>query len=170
MSQLAALAAPILGFRPTAFFLALLVVHIGAGLIAVVTGAVAILSPKRKGRHPDYGTIYCGALVMVFATTSGLAALRWSADGYLFVLGAAAFVAGSAGYAARRVRWPGWLAFHISGMGLSYVVLLTAFWVDNGPRLPVWNHLPAIAFWVLPSLIGIPIIVAALRRHTDVFG
>jgi hypothetical protein len=49
-------------------------------------------------------------------------------------------------------------------MGLSYVLMLTAFYVDNGERLPVWNRLPPIAFWLLPGAVGIPLIVRALRH------
>jgi hypothetical protein len=40
---------------------------------------------------------------------------------------------------------------HISGMGASYVLLLTAFYVDNGKNLPLWRELPQWAFWILPS-------------------
>jgi hypothetical protein len=50
-------------------------------------------------------------------------------------------------------------------MGASYIVLLTAFYVDNGPKLPLWDRLPNIAFWTLPMLIGLPLVVRALRRH-----
>jgi len=50
-------------------------------------------------------------------------------------------------------------------MGLSYILLLTAFYVDNGKNLPLWNKLPQIAFWVLPAAAGIPFIVRALLRH-----
>jgi hypothetical protein len=54
-----------------------------------------------------------------------------------------AFTAGSVGYLARKRRWRGWLSVHIVGMSLSYIVLLTAFYVDNGPKLPLWDRLPA---------------------------
>jgi hypothetical protein len=49
-------------------------------------------------------------------------------------------------------------------MGLSYVAMLTAFYVDNGPHLPLWDRLPNLAFWLLPSAIGIPIIARALHQ------
>jgi hypothetical protein len=55
-------------------------------------------------------------------------------------------------------------------MGLSYILLLTAFYVDNGKNLPLWNKLPQIAFWVLPAAAGIPFIVRALLRHPLVRG
>jgi len=61
--------------------------------------------------------------------------------------------------------WQGWVRLHILGMSSSYIILLTAFYVDNGPNLPLWRELPRLAFWVLPSAIGVPIIVRTLLRH-----
>ena len=81
-----------------------------------------------------------------------------------------AFAAGSLGYLARRRRWRGWLRVHLLGMSGSYIALFTGFYVDNGPRLPLWNRLPTIAFWLLPSLVGIPLIARAMaRRHLTLF-
>jgi hypothetical protein len=50
-------------------------------------------------------------------------------------------------------------------MGASYVLLLIAFYVDNGHSLPLWKELPPIAYWLLPAAIGIPLIVRALLWH-----
>ena len=54
-------------------------------------------------------------------------------------------------------------------MGTAYVAMLTAFYVDNGPHLPLWDRLPTLAFWLLPSAIGAPIIIRAIlrARHTS---
>lgn len=146
-------------------FVVLLLVHVPAGLACVVTGAVAALSPKRRGRHPGFGTAYYWGLAVVFATACGMAALRWTEDRHLFVLGSLSFGVATSGYLARRVRWRGWTSFHILGMSLSYIVLLTAFYVDNGPRLPVWDRLPAVAYWTLPAIVGLPLVIRAERRH-----
>jgi hypothetical protein len=54
---------------------------------------------------------------------------------------------------------------HIAGMGLSYILLLTAFYVDNGRNLPLWKEFPSIVYWLLPSAVGLPRIVRALLRH-----
>jgi hypothetical protein len=147
-------------------FAALLLVHVPAGLVSVVTGAVAATSPKRRGRHPRFGIAYLFGLAVVFVTATGMSALRWTEDRHLFALGTMAFLLASVGYLARRIRWRGWTSFHILGMGLSYVVLLTAFYVDNGPHLPVWDRLPALAYWTLPGLAGLPLLVRGLRRYT----
>src|SRR5687768_6570551 len=113
-------------------FLAVVGVHVLLGLICVVAGAVAMLSPKRSGRHPTFGTIYYWNLVAVFVTATGLSVVRWAEDYHLFILGLSALIAASLGRTARRRRWARWVPVHISGMGLSYILLLTAFYVDNG--------------------------------------
>jgi hypothetical protein len=46
-----------------------------------------------------------------------------------------------------------------------YIALFTGFYVDNGPNLPVWDRLPSLAYWVLPSLVGVPLILRALARR-----
>jgi hypothetical protein len=166
--DLPGLLAPVVGERPSLPFSLLLLVHVPAGLTCVVAGAVAMLSAKAPGRHPRVGGLYVRALAVVFATATGMAVLRWHEDADLFVLGTIAFSLGALGYVARRLAWPGWRTPHIAGMGLSYVVLLTAFYVDNGPRLPVWDQLPTTAFWIGPTAIGLPLLARALRRHARV--
>jgi len=49
-------------------------------------------------------------------------------------------------------------------MGAAYIVMLTAFYVDNGPHLPLWDHLPILAFWLLPGAIGAPLTARAIIR------
>jgi hypothetical protein len=146
-------------------FLTVVGVHVLLGLTCTVTGAIAMLSQKRAGRHPRNGTIYFWCLAGVFLTASSLAAVRWAQDYHLFILGALSFAAAYLGREARRHRWRSWVRLHIAGMGSSYVLLLIAFYVDNGRSLPLWRELPAIAYWLLPAAIGIPLIVRALLWH-----
>jgi hypothetical protein len=143
---------------------ALIIMHIGAALTAVISGIEAMRVPKRAGRHPRRGRIYLGALAVVAVTASGIAIAR-PHTAYLLILGGLALAAAGAGYAARRRRWHGWLRHHITAMALSYITLLTAFYVDNGPRLPVWKLLPPITFWFLPAAVGLPLLLRALHRH-----
>jgi uncharacterized membrane protein len=126
-------------------FLTIVAVHVLLGLACVITGAVAMLSPKRRGRHPKFGTIYFWCLLAVVVSASGLSAVHWTRDYPLFILGTLSFAAALAGRTARRKRWPGWVRLHIIAMGVSYILLLTAFYVDNGKSLPLWKELPPIA-------------------------
>lgn len=146
-------------------FLTVVGFHVIAGIACVIVGMIAMLSQKRRGRHPTFGTIYYWCLLAVFASATALAAVRWAEDYHLFILGALSFGAASLGRTARRQRWRSWVKFHITGMGLSYIFLLTAFYVDNGHSLPLWKELPAIVYWLLPSVFGIPLIMRALAWH-----
>ena len=146
-------------------FLSIVAIHVVAGLTCSVAGIVAMLAAKRAGRHPSAGTVYYWSLVVVFLTMAGLSILRWPVNVHLFVLGVLSFGAGLVGRMARRRLWPGWLRVHVTTMAVSYILLLTAFYVDNGPHLPLWRSLPALAHWLLPSLVGLPILAWVLRRH-----
>jgi hypothetical protein len=138
---------------PLSFFLPL-VVHILAGLTAGITGVVMFSLPKRRGSHQRWETSYVWAYSVVF-----LAVL-----GYGLALN---------GYAARRFGQEArvgdtlakqWVVVHIVGMIGSYVVLWTAFFVDNAHKIPGLNQLPPLTFWVLPSLIGLSFLVVSLSR------
>jgi hypothetical protein len=147
----------------------LLAVHIAAALTCMVTGAVVALSPKRPGRHPRLGTLYYRSLWVVVASAAWLAALRWPQDAYLLVLGNLSLGAATLGRTARRRRWQWrrwrWIGLHLAGMSASYILLLTAFYVDNGKNLPVWRSLPHLAYWLLPSAVGLPLVARALARY-----
>jgi hypothetical protein len=153
---------------PQTPFRLVLAFHVPAGLISVISGPIAMLSQKRPRRHPRSGQIYYKALSVVAASAAGLALLRWPEDAYLLVLGSMAFGLASLGVLARRVRWRGWTSSHVLGMSLSYIVMQTAFWVDNGPTLPLWSRLPVVVFWVAPTVIGLPLVARALRNSTRV--
>jgi hypothetical protein len=146
-------------------FLAVVGVHVLLGLACTVTGAIAMLSQKCAGRHPRYGTIYFWCLAGVSLTATGLAVVRWAEDYHLFILGALSFGATYLGRQARRQRWRNWVRLHITGMGTSYVLLLIAFYVDNGRQLPIWKDLPNFTYWVLPLAVAIPLMVRALLWH-----
>ncbi len=146
-------------------FLTLVGIHLVVGIACVGTGVVAMLSQKRPGRHPTLGSIYYWCLSVVFASATALSLMRWSENYHLFAIGVLSFATASLGRTAARRQRNGWVRLHVVGMGCSYILLLTAFYVDNGKNLPLWNKLPAVAFWVLPSVIGIPLISRALSWH-----
>ena len=144
-------------------FLVVLAVHIAVGLTCVVCVAGAALSRKGGRRHVRFGRTYVRSLAVVTATMLMLAIMRWPHDTHLVALGAASAAAAWIGLsmarrAAPSVRAHGW------SMAASAILLLTAFYVDNGPNLPVWQLLPHWVFWVLPALVGIPLTAAAIHR------
>lgn len=146
-------------------FLAILAVHVAAALTAVVAGLVAMLTPKRPGRHPRFGSTYYWSLGVVSITMATLSGMRWREDYPLFILGTLSFAAATIARQAAPSRTVGRLRVHVVAMGLSYILLLTAFYVDNGKNLPLWRHLPTLTYWLLPVLVGAPLILRVLRRH-----
>ncbi len=157
---------------PLSFFLPL-VVHGLAGLTTGVTGMVAFSVPKRRRRHPRWGERYLWAYTVVFLTATILTVQRWEADAYLFFLAVIGYGFALGGYAARRFRQESWMrrfvgkqwvVAHTVGMIGSYIVLWTAFFVDNAHLIPLLNQLPPLIFWVLPTVIGIPFIVLSISR------
>lgn len=140
-------------------------IHIPLGIVCVVVGAVAMFSQKRRGRHTIFGQVYYWGLLALFASATFLSVMRWAQNYHLFVLGALSFASVWFGRTALRARWPYWARLHIAGMGLSYVLMLVAFYVDNGKQLPLWKDLPHFMYWLLPSIVGAPLIVRALLWH-----
>lgn len=146
-------------------FLGIVAIHLLFGLAAVISGAIAMLSRKGRGRHSNCGTIYFWSLCGVFATLSALSFMRWAENYPLFIIGVVATASAYLGRTAVRQHWPQWPRIHLTGMGVSYIALLTGFYVDNGKNLPLWRDLPPIAYWLLPGAVGALPILYALYRH-----
>lgn len=144
-------------------FLAIVGVHVFFGLGCVLVGLAAMLATKGRGRHSTLGTIYFWLMCGVFLTMATLSFLRWSDDYVLFFLGLLAFALVTFGRLAVTCGLS--LRIHATSMASSYIVLLTAFYVDNGKNLPVWRDLPTIAFWLAPTLVGAPILLWVLAKH-----
>jgi hypothetical protein len=140
-------------------------VHIPLGIACVVAGASAMLLRKGRGRHSTFGTTYFWCLLALFVSATLLSIMRWSDNYHLFILGAAAIGCAWFGRSALRLRWPNWVRLHIGGMSLSYVVMLIAFYVDNGKQLPIWKDLPHFLYWLLPPVVAAPLIIWALLHH-----
>lgn len=85
-------------------FLGIVAVHVMAGLVCTFAGIVAMVAPKRAGRHPDAGSVYYWSLVVVFLSMAALSFLRWPENTHLFALGILSFSAGTIGRTARRQR------------------------------------------------------------------
>lgn len=159
MDKIDVLGIPVANAGPV--FFAALAVHVTAGLACVTCGAVGALSRKGGARHRRFGRIYLWGLGVVFASMAVLSVIRWRENAPLFVIGCLAFGVALAGY-LMRYRRP---VVHIAGMGVSYVAVLSGFYLDNGPHLPFWEHLPAWSHSTLPIAVGVPLIVRAIWRR-----
>ncbi len=146
-------------------FLVVLSLHILAGVTGVISGLFAMLSKKKRGLHTTSGNIYYMSLLIVFLTATWIALVRWEEDYHLFILGILSFGGAFIGRLSVKKRWKKWAIYHISGMAMSYIFLLIAFYVDNGRFLPGWKELPPVLYWLLPLAIGIPLLVKTLLTN-----
>jgi len=96
--------------------------------------------------------------------------MRWTEDSILFLIGALSFGAAVLGRQVAPSRATGRTRIHVAAMGSSYILMLIAFYVDNGKDLPLWRNLPHIAYWLIPPAIGIPIMARSLLRRLPTEG
>jgi len=123
------------------------------------------VAQKGARQSLDAGDDLFWYLLALAMSATFLSAMRWGENYHLFVLGISSFACAWFGRSALRQRWPYWARLHITGMGVSYVLMLIAFYVDNGKQLPLWKELPHFTYWLVPLLVGIPLIVRALLWH-----
>lgn len=146
-------------------FLAFVVVHILISLVAVVFGLFAMLSDKRKRRHSKFGKVYFWSMLLSFCTVVILSIMRWPHNIHLLSIGIFAVGSTTAGYWFAKNQRVNRRRFHTVCMGVSYILLMTGFYVDNGKNLPFWRQFPQWFFWAFPSVVGVPIIFWALLKH-----
>lgn len=142
----------------------LLVVHIIAGMVCLVIGLCAAFSQKRRGKHTRFGEIYHGSYVFVFVTAALMAMMRWEQLAYLFYIALFSYALALSAYLAVKIRWKNWIGLHIGGMLGSYIGVVTAVLVVNVSSISIFNGMPALLFWFLPTIVGTPIIFGVRKR------
>jgi uncharacterized membrane protein len=196
-------------------FHALLMVHIGTGTIALISGPVPMLSRKGSRLHRRVGMVYAWSMTIaassafalalalgsarflglaaltLFLIFVGVRAIRFQrnhkpsnvdkiaclASGlisvWLFWRGilsgdAISIFFGLGGTALAWRQWyrlgnpaTNWLAAHLTSMGAGYVATLTAFLALN------MRFLPTVVVFILPTLVGIPVLRSAAFRYGD---
>ncbi len=148
-------------------FTLLLVIHIMAGTICLITGALAAMARKSKGAHTLAGEIYHGAYAAIFVTSVWMAILHWEQSAYLFYIAIFSYGLALFGYLARKRRWPNWIGKHIGGMLGSYIGVITAVLVVNGPKIPLLDEVPVLLLWFLPTIIGTPLIFMTGAKYKN---
>lgn len=148
-------------------FHAILTIHIFSGTLGLMLGPVALLARKRKGRHTNFGEAYHWTMLLVCFTASAVAILQWEKNWYFLFIGLFSYWNAFKGYRAAKKRPPGWLATHIAGMSGSYIALVTAFFVVNVSSVTGIHSLLTLTAWILPTLIGVPLISRVQRRYVE---
>ncbi|PLS15425.1 DUF2306 domain-containing protein [Bacillus sp. M6-12] len=139
-------------------FLLFLVIHILAGTVCLITGLVAIRSKKKQGNHTKYGEIYHYSYFIIFLTAIVMAIWHWNESAYLFYIALFSYGLALFGYLARKFKWKNWLGSHIGGMLGSYIGVITAVLVVNQSKIPLLQEVPSLIVWLLPTIIGTPIV------------
>lgn len=134
---------------------ALLFVHVIAGTTGLLLGPLALAVPKRAGWHPWLGRAYLVVVAEMTSTAMALAVLDPTRLWFVGLIAVATAVTALTGWRARVRRAPSWVGRHVSLMCGSYVSFVTAALVVN------WS---SPLTWILPTLIGSPLIAAASRR------
>ncbi len=128
----------------------LLSVHIAAGTTGLVLGPLAMAMQKRRGPHTRLGEAYHWVVLAVCLSAAALAIVDWGRIWWFLPIAAFSYANALVGYVAAKRRRPGWLRWHVRGMGGSYIALTTALLVVNvGQQVP--------AAWVLPTIVGSPV-------------
>jgi hypothetical protein len=113
-------------------FIAFVVVHIAISFVAVVCGLLAMFSEKSSARHRANGRVYFWSISFSFVTVLILSFMRWPHNIHLLTIGTLTFGVTFIGRKLAKMKSSRWTRLHTICMGLSYVLLLTGFYVDNG--------------------------------------
>lgn len=154
-------------------FSALIVAHVVGGIALLILGGLALTARKsRYSRHRIVGRAYFWVLLVTLPLGFADGLVRHPGQWTLFQFVVPPTLAlGLLGYLTatlRPRRWlgQGWLTWHITGQGGSYIGAVTATVFQIFPRL--LPHSPALttAYWLLPTLIGSLLIARATARWT----
>ena len=121
----------------------ILYVHICAGVIALLSGAVAISTTKGKGTHQKAGKIYAFAMLVVFVTGIGVASYQFNR--FLFLIAFLSYYSVFAGvrilklkklHKGQKAEWYDWLAGVINFIAnFSFVVMAVYYALKPDPNV-----------------------------------
>jgi hypothetical protein len=149
---------------------AVIVAHAALGTALLVVGFLALRAPKRaRSAHGRLGTVYFALLftclplgLVIGAQHAGLSAFEVATPPTL------AF--GLVGYAAKHRRprpllGQPWIVAHLSGVGGSYIGVVTAGAFQTFGRIAPDSAVAAVVIFALPTLVGSPLIARAIARR-----
>jgi uncharacterized membrane protein len=135
-------------------FKVILFFHILTGAAGLTLGPIAMLSRKRRGVHTTAGKIYHWNMLLVCISACALGILHWKTSSWLIPIAGFSFWNSLRGFRAAKLKYPGWISDHISGMGGSYIALVTALIVVNDYQILGQNNGLQIIPWIVPTLVG----------------
>jgi len=130
----------------------LISLHVLAGAAAILFGFGAMSVKKKQGWHTQIGNLYHAAFVVVAVTASALAILNWKSLWWFLPVAIFSYAFALLGFLAAKLKFKNWLRFHLLGQGGSFIALFTALLAVNFGSISI---LP----WIIPTLIGTPILI-----------
>jgi len=144
-----------------------LYLHIAAGTIGLILGPISMYLPKKRGLHSIIGKYYFYFMALVCLSSVPLSITHWEKNWWFIFVALFSFKFAWKGYQAAKNRKEDWLKKHISGMLGSYIAMVTALLVVNSGTLNNALNLPLFFCWILPTIIGTPLIRAVIRKHVQ---
>ncbi|MGH8455319.1 MAG: DUF2306 domain-containing protein [Nevskiales bacterium] len=135
----------------------LLAFHIACGAGGILLGPIAMRARKMRGWHTRLGEIYHWLFLAIFLSASVLVFMDWQRLWWLLSVSVFSYAFALLGYVSAKLRWKNWLQFHLAGQGGSYIAMTTAVLVVNAGIGSWWA-------WLLPTLIGSPLIAWIIRE------
>jgi uncharacterized membrane protein YeaQ/YmgE (transglycosylase-associated protein family) len=145
-------------------FRSILNVHIALGSIGLLLGPLVLFGRKTSPAHRNLGEIYHAVMLGICGTAVCLALLNWTQLWGFLYIGTGSYAFAFAGYIAGKVRCRNWLVTHVIGQCGSYIAIVTAVLVVNWRRLPGSGGSHSVWSWLLPTLVGTPIIIWLVRE------
>ncbi|MGI9244623.1 MAG: hypothetical protein ACR2RV_27725, partial [Verrucomicrobiales bacterium] len=124
-----------------------IMIHAVCGGAALALGLIGMVSRKRRGLHTTNGILFHVAVLATCVSAAVLCFQAWNAYWWLFVIALITYIAVVLGHLAARVRWQGWLPFHIICQCSAYISMTTAFLVVNRSILPKFVGIPSYWSW-----------------------
>jgi uncharacterized membrane protein len=129
----------------------LLILHIGSGMTALLTGGIASFTKKGGKAHRRAGKWYFGAMTGVFVTAIAISILKSLA--FLFMIGFFSYYFVVRGY--RQLFLKG-LGRSQKASALDWFITSVAFLFGVGLiSWAVWLYSKSISFWLVPTVFGI---------------
>lgn len=142
----------------------MLFTHIALGTVGLILGPVAMTARKLPGLHTRAGEAYHWVMLGVCVSAATLAVLDWRRIWWFLPIAAGSYAFALLGFLAAKRRWKGWLRAHVAGQGGSYVAMVTAVLVVNWPTFTGMRGTVSLWAWVLPTVVGTPIIAWVSRE------
>lgn len=131
-------------------------IHAILGMTVLGAGGVALLVRKKRGWHTWLGEIYHWAWLGMAITALWFGSQHPGLSVFEIIT-LPSYLAALVGYmAGKQRRWfgPRWLYWHIQGLAISYISVITAFGFQVLPRAALENPVLFWGWMLLPGILA----------------